>query len=177
MLEKLDLILRLARDCNFTLKRIESLGESRHISSVPSDDVREPEVIEKAEPEPEPKIVDETDPEPEAKSLIATPVYLLADPIMELLPFFPAMRVLLSLRPPDMYDPLRIFLNEAGLQEFGILVCGLVFSRADLSFAAFISLELPSTVASLSRKSISPPLPWLRHDASVLTPRAPPWPD
>jgi len=56
MLEK-NLILRLAWDCNFTLKRIESRGESRHINSVHSDDVKEPEVIGEAEPEPE--IIDE----------------------------------------------------------------------------------------------------------------------
>jgi len=59
MLEKLDLIFRLARDCNFILKRIELRGESRHISSVPSDDVREPEVVD----EPEPEIVYELEPE------------------------------------------------------------------------------------------------------------------
>ena len=40
MLEKLDLILRLARDCNSTLKRIESRGNTRHIKSIPSDDVK-----------------------------------------------------------------------------------------------------------------------------------------
>jgi len=32
MLEKLDIILKLARDCNSTLKRIESQGKSQHIS-------------------------------------------------------------------------------------------------------------------------------------------------
>ena len=58
MLEKLDLILRLDRDCNSILKRIESRG----IGSVPSDDVRESEVVEV---EPEPKIVDEVEPYPE----------------------------------------------------------------------------------------------------------------
>ena len=46
MLEKLDLILRLAWDCNFTLKRIESRDESRHINSIPSDDVRDSRSIE-----------------------------------------------------------------------------------------------------------------------------------
>ena len=58
MLEKLDLVLKLARGCNSTLKRIESRGKSRHISSVPSD-------IDEAKPEPEPKITDETEPDPE----------------------------------------------------------------------------------------------------------------
>ena len=98
MLEKLYLILRLARDCNFTLKRIESRGESRHISMIPSDDVRESEVVDEAEPKPkivdeselesDPKVVDESDPESEVnESLIETPIDLLAEPIMELLPF------------------------------------------------------------------------------------------
>jgi len=45
MLEKLDLILVLARDCDSTLKRIESRGESWHINNVPSDDVRDSRVI------------------------------------------------------------------------------------------------------------------------------------
>ena len=47
-----------------TLKRIESRGESRHISSVPSHDVRELEIVD--EPEPEPEIVDEPEPDPQA---------------------------------------------------------------------------------------------------------------
>ena len=58
MLEKLDLILRLARDCNSILKRIELLDESRHINSVPSDDVKEQDEVE---PELEPEIVDESE--------------------------------------------------------------------------------------------------------------------
>ena len=45
MLEKLDLILILAQDCNFTLKMIESRCESRHISSIPSDNVRDSRVV------------------------------------------------------------------------------------------------------------------------------------
>ena len=46
MLEKLDFILELARNFNFTLKKIESRGESRHINSIPSDDVRDSRVVE-----------------------------------------------------------------------------------------------------------------------------------
>ena len=45
MLDKLDFILRLVRDCNFTLKRIESRRESQRIDSVPSD-VRDLRVVE-----------------------------------------------------------------------------------------------------------------------------------
>ena len=88
------------------------------------------------------------------------------------------MRVLLSQRPPDVYDLLHIFLNEAGSQEFEVLVCGSIFSGAYLSyFVAFILLELPPTAADLSRKSVPPPPLWLRYDASMLIPRPPPWPD
>jgi len=173
MLKKLDLILKLVWDCNSTLKRIKSQGESRHINNISSDDAREPEVVYEAEldldvSEPAPE-VDESDTGSEVEdSLIETPVGVLAEPIIELLPSSPVMRVPLSLRPPDLHDPLQIFLNEVGSQEFGVLVCGSVFSGADLScFAAFILLELPLSVADLSRKPVSPPPLWLRHDASV----------
>ena len=55
MVEKLDIILGLAWDCNFTLKWIESRGERVGILvAFSSDDVREPEVDED---EPEPEIV------------------------------------------------------------------------------------------------------------------------
>ena len=75
---------------------------------------------------------------------------------MELLSSSPAMKVSLFLRPPDMHDPLHIFLNEASLQEFGILICGLVFKGADWScFSAFILLELPPTAADLSQEPVS----------------------
>ena len=70
-LEKLNLTLKLIRDYNSTLKRIESWGESRHINSISSDDARESEVVYEAEPDPEvvehepeaePEIVDELEP-------------------------------------------------------------------------------------------------------------------
>ena len=114
----------------------------------------EQKIVDKSEPESEPEVVDELDPEPEVEEyLIEIPVDLLAEPIMKLLQSSPAMRVLLSLRPPDVYNLLQVFLNEAGSQEFGVLVCSSIFSRADLSCsAAFISLELPLNVISLSRK-------------------------
>ena len=46
MLDKLDRILELARDVYFMLKRIESRDKSRHIHSVPSDDVKDLKNIE-----------------------------------------------------------------------------------------------------------------------------------
>jgi len=140
MLEKLDLILRLVWDCNVTLKRIKSEGESQHINSVSSDNVRELEVEATPEPEleiidePEPylKVIDESDPEPEMEEfLIETPVDLPAKLIMELLSSSPTMSVPLSSRPADAYDLLQIFLNEASSHEFVVLVCDSFFNVAD----------------------------------------------
>ena len=86
------------------------------MSSVPDDDAREVEVVD----EPEPKVVDEPDPEPEVEEqLIETLVDLPPELTMKLLLSLPAMRVLLSLRPPDVYDLLQIFLNDAVSQKFG----------------------------------------------------------
>ena len=83
------------------------------------------------------------------------------------------MRTSLSLRLRDVYDPLQSF-----LQEIGTLVCGLDFSRVELTcYVACILLELPSTAVGLSRKPVPPSPPWFSHDASVLIPRPPPWPD
>jgi len=60
------------------------------------------------------------------KSLIETHANLLAKSIMELLSSLPAMIVPLSLRSPDVYNPLQVFLNEVSSQEFDVVVCGLV---------------------------------------------------
>ena len=125
ILGKLDLILKLIRDCNSTLKRLESRGESQHINNISIDDAREPEVVYEteldpknvAEQEQDSEIVDETEldvevidepnPESEVKdSLMETPVDLLAEPIIEVLPSSPTMKALLPLRLPNVYDPL-----------------------------------------------------------------------
>ena len=84
MLEKLDLILSLIRVCNSILERIALRGEIRHIDSIPSDGVREQEVVDKTEPELEPesldelepdlKVVDESDPEPKVKESLIKPM-------------------------------------------------------------------------------------------------------
>ena len=47
--DKLGCILELVRDCNSTLKRIESRGKSWHINSIPSDDVRDSKIIEEVD--------------------------------------------------------------------------------------------------------------------------------
>ena len=90
---------------------------------------------------------------------------------MELVPSLTAI----PLRLPDVYDPLQIFLQETGPQEIGALVCGLVFSGAELHcYVARILFELPSTATGLPRKPVPPALPWFNHDASVLILRSPP---
>jgi len=82
-------------------------------------------------------------------------------------PFFTAI----TLRSPDVYDPLQIFLQETGSPEIGALVCELIFSGAELlSYVARILFELPSTSADLSRKPIPPTPSWFSQDASVTIP-------
>jgi len=104
--------------------------------------ITEPEVID--EPDPESPVLVEFDvleesgpeviaklervPEPEAESevkkldkevkelLIGTLVNLPAEFTIELLPFFSAMRIPMTLRSPDLYDPLHIFLHETESQ-------------------------------------------------------------
>jgi len=145
------------------------------MSSVPDDDARELEVVNESEP----KVVDEPDPKPEVEEqLIETLVNLPTELTMKLLLSLPAQRVLLSLRPPDVYDLLQIFLNDAVSQKFGVLIYGSIFSGTNLScFDAYILLELPLIVTGWLRKSVPPPPPWFRHDTSVLIPKSPPWPD
>jgi len=58
---------------------------------------------------------------------------------------------------PDVYDLFQIFLQETSLQEIGALICGLVFSEAELPYCdARILFELPPTAAGLPRKSVPP---------------------
>ena len=96
--------------------------------------------------------------------LIEPFVVLSTDPIIKLLSFWPAMKF-----PPDMCDHFQIFLQKTDSQEIYALVCGLIFSGAELlCYVARILFELPSIAASLSRKSISPPPTQFSHDASML---------
>ena len=87
-------------------------------------------------------------------SLIEIVVYLPAESTMELLSSSSAMRVLLSLRSTDTYDPLQIFLQQTGSQEIKpLMVQGIidsVFIGDDLSWhAARIFLELPLIAVGL----------------------------
>ena len=88
------------------------------------------------------------------ESLIEIFVDLYVKPTIELLPSSPAMRALLSLRLPDIYNPLQIFLQQICSQKIKLLMqstIGPVFGGDDLSrHAAYILLELPSIAASLS---------------------------
>jgi len=65
---------------------------------------------------------------------IETLINLPAEPIRELVPSLAATRASDFLRLSDAYDPLQIFIHDAGSQEIGALVCELTFSRAELSF-------------------------------------------
>ena len=95
--------------------------------------VIESKVIDEPESEiiddPESEIIDKLEPESKVKeSLIKTLVDLSAEPTMELLSYSPATRVPLSMKSSDMSDHFQIF-----LQEIGVLICGLVFSKVELS--------------------------------------------
>ena len=68
-------------------------------------------------------------------------VNLPAEFIMDLLPSSPAIRVPLSLRLPDTYDPLQIFLQQTGSHEIKLLM---VQSTID---SVFSGDDLPRHVA------------------------------
>ena len=99
--------------------------------------------------------------------LIETLVDHLTEPTIELV----SSLIVVSLRSPDVYDPLQIFLQETVSQEIGILVCELVFSGTELHcYVARIWFELPSTSVRLSQQPVAPPPPCFSHDVSVLIP-------
>jgi len=108
--------------------------------------------------------------------LIETLVDLPAEYTIELMPSLAVMRASLSLRSSDIYDLLRLFLQ----QKIGLLIVqstiGPVFSRDNLSrHVTCVLFEVPLTTTGWSRKSVPPLLLWFSHDTSVLIPRPPPW--
>ena len=116
--------------------------------------------------------------------LIETRINLPVEPIMELVPSLTAMSLssAISLRSPDIYDPLYIFLHKTRSQEISLLMVQnavrSVFITKDLHLSATCDwLDLQSFTAGLSRKQVSPPLSWFNHDASVLILQSSPWPD
>jgi len=73
------------------------------------------ELEPKSEPnnavKPEPAVIDEPEPEPEiGESFVETSTDLPAELTKKLVPPTPAVRALVTLRSPDLYDPLQIFL-------------------------------------------------------------------
>jgi len=74
------------------------------------------------------------------------------EPLIETLVDFPVEPTIepyltcIFLRSPDVYDPLKIFLQEIGSPDIGALVCELIFSGAELpSYAARVLFELSPT--------------------------------
>ena len=73
----------------------------------------EPDNIVKPGLEPELTVVDESESEAEiGEPLIETLADLLAELVMKLVPPTPTVRVPVTLRSPDLYDSLQIFLQE-----------------------------------------------------------------
>jgi len=145
------------------------------------------------EPEPEPKDVKDSESEPELKEPepevkepeveelpIETLIYLLTEPTMRSLSLSPTMIFSLSLRSPDVYDTLQIFLQEAKLQEIKQVMMqsavSSVFIMNDSHLSATCDrIDLPSFTFSLSRKPVPPPPPpCASHDAVVLLSRSVP---
>ena len=92
--------------------------------------------------------------------LFETHVDLLAEPTLELVPSLAVMRASIFLRSSDVYDPLKIFLQEPVSQKIGTLICGLdVSGGKSICHVVCILLELPSTATCLSRKSAPAPPP------------------
>jgi len=114
--------------------------------------------------------VEESDTEVE-ELLIGTLVNLLAESTMELLLSSPVMRIPVSLRSSDLYDPLQIFLQNTESQEIRLFrmrsTVDSVLTREDaLSSNNCALIELSSYKEDLSRKPVPPPPPWCSHNAS-----------
>ena len=163
---------------------LSQIAESQKLSKSPALRSNQ-SPITKVETDPEPSVVVEPDVLDELESEVVTELVTLqektsqsteveeplieifvdlpAEPTMDLLPSSSATRVTLSLRSRDTYDPLDIFLQQAGSQEIKFLIVQStivsVFSGDDLHrHAACIFLELPLTADSLSRSPV-PPIP------------------
>ena len=101
---------------------------------------------------------------------------------MELMTFTPAMRVPVSQRLPDLYDPLQIFLHETESQEVRLFMVRsivdsvLILKDVPLSVTCAL-LELSFFITDQSQKPVPPTPPWFSLDAHLLGPRPPPWPD
>ena len=98
-------------------------------------------------------------------------VNLPREPIMELVP---SLSTSLSLRLPDEYNFLLIFIWETVSQDIGILICGIDFSGAEFTcHTACILFELQSIAVGLSREPVppSPPVCVLLERKNQIRPR------
>ena len=87
-------------------------------SEVVAELEHEPEQDNAAKIGPEPVVVDEPEPEPKIEEpLVKNSVDLLAKLGMELMTSTPTIRVSVSQKSLDLYDPLQIFLQETESQE------------------------------------------------------------
>jgi len=134
----------------------------------------EPELEPNNADKPEPAVVDEPELELEiGEHVVETSADLSAKLVMELVPLMLAVRVTVTLRSPDLYDLLQIFLQEIGSHEIMLFMVRstlesvLIQENVSL-FATCTLLELTFFISDLSRKSVSLSPPWLMHDASVL---------
>jgi len=116
----------------------------------------EPEPDNAAKLEAEPVVVDESEPKPKIEEpLVKNSVDLSAELAIELMTSTPAMKVPLSQRSPDLYDPLQIFLQETESQEVRLFMVRstvdsvLILEDAPLSVTCAL-LELSSFIADLS---------------------------
>jgi len=141
-------------------------------SEVVTELEHEPGPDNATKPRQEPTVVDESEPEIR-EPLVEISADLSAELDMELVPPTPDVRVPVTLRSPDLYDPLQIFLQETMSQEVRLFMVRSIFDSVLIQKNTPLSatcalLKLPSFIADMLLKSIPRPPTWLRHDASVL---------
>jgi len=99
---------------------------------------------------------------------------------MRLLSLSPPMIFHLSLRSPNVYDPLQIFLQEAGSQEIKLVMVQSALSSIFIMDDSHLSTTCVRFSIYHPSHSISHGNKFhlhLSHDASVVLSRPPPWPD
>ena len=109
--------------CQLVIQNLFRTWYASHLLYASEADYSEPNV-EKSEP----KDVEDSKPESEVEEaeVKELPIEIFVDfstePTMRLLSLSPPMIVLLSLRLSDIYDPLQIFLQEAGSHEIKLVM-------------------------------------------------------
>ena len=74
--------------------------------------------------------------------LVEISLDLLAEPTVELLSSSPVMRVPLSLRSPDTYDPLQIFYNRQVHKRSSFLLCRVQSIQSSAEMTALAMLHI-----------------------------------